>query len=141
MIERIKRRVIRAESGCLEWTGATAGRGYGVIGDEDRRMCYVHRAMYEYHREPIPDGKVIDHLCRNIVCCEPEHLEVVDTRTNLLRGIGPTAINAAKTHCPQGHMYDKANTYWETATGGRHCRQCGAIRARDRRARSKEARK
>ena len=29
--------------------------------------------------------------------------EHVSNQTNILRGVGPTAMNAAKTHCVNGH--------------------------------------
>jgi WhiB family redox-sensing transcriptional regulator len=39
----------------------------------------------------------------------------------------PKSGNASKTHCPQMHLYDYANTYVD-ATGRRHCRQCARER-------------
>ena len=36
-----------------------------------------------------------------------------------------------KTHCPRGHAYDEANTYITPSTGGRICRECHRIRARE----------
>jgi hypothetical protein len=40
--------------------------------------------------------------------------------------------NAAKTHCPQGHPYDEANTY-RNSKGGRECRTCIRARQQQRR--------
>lgn len=72
-------------TGCWLWTGATNGSGYGMIGVGQRKK-YVHRAAYELARGPIPDGLVIDHLCRIPICCSPAHLEAVTNRENTLRG-------------------------------------------------------
>ncbi len=53
-------------------------------------------------------------------------------RVNVLRGRGPTALNAAKTHCKRGHEFTPENTYYrrDSANGLRQCRTC--IRARNK---------
>jgi len=43
-----------------------------------------------------------------------------------------THPKASRTHCPQGHPYDEANTYI-TVAGGRQCRACERARAERRR--------
>lgn len=105
---------------CWTWNGALT-KGYGHIY-VDKKNKMVHRVVYELLTGPIPDQMQIDHLCRNRRCCNPRHLEAVDSRTNSLRGVGPTAINATKTHCPQGHEYTEENTY--RSVKGRECRMC-----------------
>jgi hypothetical protein len=70
---------------CYIWQGATNGRGYGTISHNGRRK-YVHRVTYELEHGPIPNGLMIDHLCRETLCCNPEHLEAVTNRENTLRG-------------------------------------------------------
>ena len=44
--------------------------------------------------------------------------------------------NASKTHCPQGHPYDSANTYVRP-NGHRRCRACQAIWQANRKPRSR----
>lgn len=44
---------------------------------------------------------------------------------------------AVKTHCPKGHEYDLVNTH-RTSDGRRMCKECGRIRARNRRKKQKE---
>lgn len=84
----------------------------------------------------------LDHLCRNRGCINPDHLEPVTCRENLLRGQTFQARNAAKTHCPHGHGYDEGNTRFNK-DGSRACRSCERKRARKymalRRARMKAA--
>ena len=87
----------------------------------------AHRVVYELIKNKIPRGMVLDHLCRNILCVNPEHLEIVDERTNALRGIGVCAINSRKTHCKRGHEFTEENTRIEKGDK-RICRKCASIR-------------
>ena len=80
------------------------------------------------------DGLEIDHLCRRRGCAQPLHLEPVTGLENMRRGI-VGRVNRAKTHCPQGHPYDEANTH-QSRSGRRNCRAC----ARDRATRARERR-
>lgn len=109
-------------AGCWEWTGKRVNWGYGVVSWEGRFRA-AHRVAYELAVGPIPPGLTIDHLCRNRLCCRPEHLEAVTNIENVMRGNGPAAVNARKTHCPKGHPYDAANTA-RRSNGDRHCRAC-----------------
>ena len=121
--------------GCWLWTGGTNGVGYGRIYLRRKRQ-YVHRLMWEFFNGPIPEGTEIDHLCRNPGCVNPDHLEPVSHRENILRGVGPPAINAAKTECLRGHPFDADNTY--DARGYRACRACDRMRHNERYAWEKE---
>lgn len=64
---------------------------------------YAHRRAYREARGAIPEGLVLDHLCRNRWCCNPDHLEPVTNAENILRGESPPAKNARKERCPNGH--------------------------------------
>jgi hypothetical protein len=115
-------RVEKSDS-CWVWTGAKNSEGYGYY-----RNHRAHRLTYEQYVGAIPDGLVLDHLCRNPSCVNPEHLEAVSSRVNTLRGAGPTAQNAALTQCKNGHDFTPANTYLRD--GGRTCRVCAAAKSR-----------
>jgi hypothetical protein len=106
---------------CWNWTGADNGVGYGHLRF-GRKDYYAHRLAYEDAYGAIPDGMVIDHLCRNRSCVRPDHLEAVTFRENLLRGTGTSAANARKTHCTRGHEYSAENT--KTHGHSRQCRAC-----------------
>lgn len=107
---------------CWLWTAYRDSYGYGAFYPA-RRYVAAHRWAYEFCVGPIPVGLELDHLCRVRACVNPEHLEPVTHRVNILRGVSPTAIHARKTHCPQGHPYNEANTYLRPA-GNRECRLC-----------------
>jgi hypothetical protein len=125
----------RGPDDCWPWTAALTGDGYGRIRGTSGQRIMAHRLAYELSVGPIPDGLTIDHLCRVRACCNPAHLEPVTNRENIRRGEGLAVLNAAKTHCPQGHPYDEANTQW--VGGMRKCRICNrAYDAERRRARN-----
>lgn len=104
--------------------------GYGTFYFEGR-MVTAHRWAYEHWVGPIPEGTELDHLCREVLCVLPTHLEPVTHRENLMRGKGFAARNARKTHCPQGHKYTDENTY-VNPRGSRECRTCIRERGRAR---------
>lgn len=130
--EKVRARLfITANGECWLWTGGHAKAGYGsfTFGRESpggRRTVPAHRLTYEALVGPIPEGLVIDHLCRNRGCVNPEHLEPVTFKENVLRGVGPTAENAVKTHCKRDHAFTPENTYVASG-GGRGCRACRDI--------------
>lgn len=75
-------------SGCWNFTGTVTPNGYGNVygGHRGASPIKAHRYFYEHMVGEIPDGMVIDHLCRNTLCVNPEHLEPVTQSENVLRG-------------------------------------------------------
>lgn len=73
------------ETPCLIWQGNPMGTGYGTTWQGEKKML-AHRWMYEQTYGPIPDGLVIDHLCRVRLCVNPDHLEPVTDAENIRRG-------------------------------------------------------
>lgn len=110
------------DNGCWVISGADKAHRYPRMFVGDRRTVATHRWSYEHFVGPVPPGLVLDHLCRNTSCANPEHLEPVTPRENTLRGFGPTAVNAAKTHCDRGHPL--TNAYVIPSTGSRQCLEC-----------------
>lgn len=122
---------------CWVWRGALKD-GYGRFTYEGRTYR-AHRVAYEAFVGEIAEhdanGKVLvlDHKCRNRACTNPEHVEIVTQRVNILRGANHVAARARVTHCPAGHAYDEANTYRDDLNR-RYCRTCRRERARNKRA-------
>lgn len=73
---------------CWWWQGCKVPSGYGTFYYNGARH-YAHRIAYELTKGFIPEGLVIDHLCREPSCVNPSHLEVVTHRENVLRGDVP----------------------------------------------------
>ncbi len=126
---------VSTEDSCWWWNGYVNRKGYGRFHvSVEAGAVQAHRFSYELRHGSIPAGMTLDHLCRNRACVNPDHLEPVTNRANVLRGDGPTAENAVKTHCPRGHAYTAENTYRKPGSGYRICRRCGRGAAAARRA-------
>jgi hypothetical protein len=68
---------------------------------------------------------VIDHLCRHTWCVNPFHMEIVTVAENTMRGNGPAAKNARKTHCIRGHEFTEENTGFTMGRKRqRYCKTC-----------------
>ena len=118
------------EGPCHVFKGSSGSHGYGNFSLPDcGEIVLVHRYVWEQVNGPIPKGMFIDHQCRNRKCCNIKHLRLVTPKQNALENnSNPWAVNAAKTHCPQGHEYDEENT--AIYGGFRRCMQCNRDRAR-----------
>lgn len=125
--ERFWPRVNKTET-CWLWTGFTNDSGYGAFSS-DGKAVRAHRWAYEDLFGPIPEGLVLDHLCRTPSCVNPSHLEPVTSDENLERGWGRRVKSGWVNSCINGHEYTPENTY--TNTQGRSvCRTCSAASRR-----------
>jgi hypothetical protein len=123
-IERFECKIQKTED-CWFWTASQTKAGYGQFSINNYPYL-AHRVAYELYKGSIPEGKVIDHLCRTPSCVNPEHIEAVSQRVNTYRGISPDAGMMKKNFCPHGHEYTPENTYIGTTQYGtaRKCRAC-----------------
>lgn len=121
--------VITSDDECWEWRGTHTPDGYGLFfhgisrAENRARMVTAHRWGYEHFVGPIPEGMECDHQCNNRGCVNWHHIVPATHRDNSLRSTSPMALNAKKTHCPQGHPYDEENTYLYRGNA-RFCRTC-----------------
>lgn len=138
---------VKRDGDCLIWQGAPNNRGYGKVsvrndpsaagGDEA-----VHRWFYKRFVGPIPDGLVLDHLCRTPLCVNVDHLEPVTQNENDRRGLFARGYGPLRTHCRNGHPWvrerlrvNRAGTIYPTYV----CKDCDAEKQRQKRKlRSKE---
>lgn len=89
ILQKVMARVARdIASGCWIWTGPTSGDGRGGGYPRmslDGQTVAVHRVMATHAMGFIPGRKQIDHRCRNRLCVNPDHLEIVTHRENQRR--------------------------------------------------------
>lgn len=132
IVERLDERKIIDENGCWIWSGPLAhGTGYGSLHWRGGPKL-VHRVSYIVYKGEIESKMVIDHLCRNKLCFNPDHLESVTTKENILRGTSPAAINSKKEYCINGHNLEENAYTYDSKRLCRVCRKDAAKRFRDK---------
>lgn len=106
---------------CWEWQGGTCEGGYGVGWHPvEKRSTSAHLIAYEIMTGVDTAGHVLDHLCRNRLCGNPDHLELVTQAENLRRGAGQLRN---RTHCRRGHLFTDETT-GRRRNGTRYCKEC-----------------
>lgn len=110
----------------VNWPGKLAPNGYGRYG----AGRYAHQVAHDASFGKPARGFEVDHLCRNRACCNPDHLEAVPKKVNILRGESPPARNARKIRCDRGHSLLSDGDVWIDARGHRWCRRCRRFRYR-----------
>ena len=111
---------------CWLWTASKNSCGYGSISFRGRGQR-VHRVSLWLHGRDIPEGLVVDHVCRTRLCVNPNHLRVVTNHVNVRENsVAFAAINGDKTHCLNGHPLDGYNLI--VRDGKRRCRACDNVR-------------
>ena len=134
--ERFHKKYAIRQDGCWEWQGSVipqraSGHNFYGVFYWDGKQGYAHRYAYEQAHGAMPEGLVTDHLCRRTRCVNPDHLEPVTHKENILRGVGACSVNARKTHCKHGHEFTKENTYIRPMSRrGRDCQTCKGKRNR-----------
>ncbi len=75
---------------CWVWTAEINRNGYGtfrvIITPGHRKRKMAHIEAYVIIKGDYDRVLLLDHLCRNRPCCNPDHLEPVTVKVNTLRG-------------------------------------------------------
>lgn len=155
--ERFISKITIKGSGCWEVGGPKNGGGYASMyiptSPLSSQTEMAHRYSYKVHKGEIPEGLVIDHLCKNRCCANPEHLECVTHLENVRRGNGAKVlreIHASKkpeerralakhansfnmkkllnrAKCRNGHDVTPETTSVNSKNGVRRCKICLSI--------------
>lgn len=123
--DRFLSRLVVEDSGCWSWAKYICQKGYGIMTFKGEKYKAHRVSLFLFKGIPLrTDQKLIcaDHLCRNRSCVNPDHLEVVSDKENILRGNGICAKNKRKDMCKNGHEFTSENTYQRDK--GRECKTC-----------------
>lgn len=124
VIERFSSKYKVNNAGCWVWNAGKTDDGYGQFGVKPYWNVRAHRWSYLYYRGRIPEDKQLDHLCRNRICVNPYHLEIVTAKENVRRGLSVTNKLRMQADCKRGHPLSGENLRM-TSTGNRACKICG----------------
>lgn len=123
---RFEAKIDHRPNGCWIWTSTMGRGGYGSFWFDGGTRA-AHRISYwrtygMWSVKPM----VLDHLCRNRACVNPDHLELVHELVNIHRG-----ERKYKGVCRRGHVLTKENTIIRQPASTRpnslpyiNCRQC-----------------
>lgn len=113
---------------CWLWPKSIGSHGYGQVGwqreDGTRTTTTAHRVAWVAAGHTLTPGMDVHHECFTNPCVNHHHLTEISPSENRRDNLQRT-----KTHCPQGHEYDQANTYVDPK-GHRRCRACNRSRNR-----------
>lgn len=123
-----KKYLINPKTGCWDWTAGSWG-GYGRFRYDGGNKA--HRFSYEYHNKTKLNDLVIDHLCKNTLCVNPEHLEAVSFGENSTRrNLYEFDYNKIKKDvCKNGHII--ADNPYVRPDGYVECKTCRTKRMLD----------
>lgn len=105
---------VEKTDGCWIWKGSV-WHLYGNFFFRGK-VWQAHRVSWVLSGRELPAKPlVLDHMCRNKTCVNPDHLRVVTPYQNATENnVGPHAKNAQKTHCKHGHPFTPENTAYYT---------------------------
>lgn len=91
-------------TGCWIYLGALDTNGYPGHVLRDGKSIKLSHWHYEQAKGPIPDGLILDHLCRNPPCVNPDHLEAVTYAENTRRSPIMTKLTKEQAAVIKGRL-------------------------------------
>jgi hypothetical protein len=135
MEKRIAPRFVIQDGSCWQWIGRQTPYGYGELRVSGKTRK-AHRVMWELVGKPVTDDSlVLDHLCNNRLCVNPNHLQEVTVKQNNDRSTTClTTINSNKEYCYKGHPFsgDNLKIIFKKTKPRRVCIQCRRYTAKIR---------
>ena len=117
---------------CWNWTAYKDRGGYGRLSMKINgkwKGCRAHRVSLwlvgrcELKLKSRRTG-LVDHICRNRACVNPDHLRLVTAKINTTENsLNLSAVNKAKKKCIRGHPFTKENTH-VSPRNQRYCKIC-----------------
>ena len=127
---------------CWQWNRSLIKSGYGVFRLKNNNkwsMYLAHRVSWSIFKGDLDLNLVIDHMCKNRGCVNPDHLRQVTNEHNvMINSDGVAPRNKLKTHCYRGHNYSVVGFY--PYKGKRKCSECNRENSRSRRLKERLAR-
>ena len=110
---------IDASGDCWEWRGKPDRDGYKPVHMNGKNHK-AHRVVWEALVGPIPEGMLVDHMCRNRGCVNPDHLTIVTPKGNV-----ETSWSYRRAVCKRNH----SSNWYTDPQGRRMCRDCQKYRS------------
>jgi hypothetical protein len=88
---------------CWLYASYISKDGYGIFSyrlNNKWTSTTAHKALFESVNGNVPQGYVLDHLCRITQCINPGHLEIVTIAENTRRKPRYKTKWSAKDKCP-----------------------------------------
>ena len=132
-LQRFYGKVSWSSNGCLIWDAGKTPAGYGVFFD--RKPVLAHRWIYQKVISKVQ--YVIDHICKNTSCVNPNHLEDVRQQENIARSDSGKVVRAIareeRRYCKNGHPWAPVLQRRREGFINAYCKICRNEQAKARR--------
>lgn len=93
----VLQKLVKTDSGCLEWRGQHDKDGYGRI-KYMKKDIRIHRFILEMKSGNLLDTNILTrHTCNNPPCCNPDHLLEGTSQDNV-----NDRVNSGRSNCSKG---------------------------------------